>query len=78
MNFVDFRLLLHVQTQFGRHVLETQLSKLRLLALEIGLAKPIKACLQTMCNGDTISKQYAGTNALKGDYTRTGENSRAL
>ena len=24
-------------------------------------------------NGDTISRQYAGTNALKGDYTRTGE-----
>jgi len=24
-------------------------------------------------NGDSISKQYAGTNALKGDYTRTGE-----
>ena len=63
------------QTQFGRHVLETQLSKLGLLAPEIGLAKPIKACLQTMWanNGDTISKQYAGTNALKGDYTRTGE-----
>lgn len=24
-------------------------------------------------NGDSISRQYAGTNALKGDYTRTGE-----
>ncbi len=24
-------------------------------------------------NGDAISRQYAGTNALKGDYTRTGE-----
>jgi hypothetical protein len=24
-------------------------------------------------NGDMISRQYAGTNALKGDYTRTGE-----
>lgn len=24
-------------------------------------------------NGDIISRQYAGTNALKGDYTRTGE-----
>ena len=24
-------------------------------------------------NGDTISRQYAGTAALKGDYTRTGE-----
>ncbi|MEQ2172532.1 Phosphatidylinositide phosphatase SAC2, partial [Goodea atripinnis] len=24
-------------------------------------------------NGDTISKQYAGTAALKGDFTRTGE-----
>merc|ERR1711970_1329945 len=23
--------------------------------------------------GDIISRQYAGTNALKGDYTRTGE-----
>ena len=24
-------------------------------------------------NGDVISRQYAGTNALKGDFTRTGE-----
>lgn len=24
-------------------------------------------------NGDAISQQYAGTSALKGDYTRTGE-----
>lgn len=24
-------------------------------------------------NGDAISEQYAGTSALKGDYTRTGE-----
>ncbi len=24
-------------------------------------------------NGDAISRQYAGTNALKGDFTRTGE-----
>ena len=24
-------------------------------------------------NGDALSRQYAGTNALKGDFTRTGE-----
>ena len=24
-------------------------------------------------NGDIVSWQYAGTNALKGDFTRTGE-----
>jgi len=24
-------------------------------------------------NGDSISRQYAGTAAMKGDYTRTGE-----
>jgi len=24
-------------------------------------------------NGDAISQQYAGTGALKGDFTRTGE-----
>lgn len=24
-------------------------------------------------NGDAISRQYAGTAAMKGDYTRTGE-----
>lgn len=24
-------------------------------------------------NGDAISQQYAGTSALKGDFTRTGE-----
>eukprot|EP00118_Oscarella_pearsei_P022903 m.268483 g.268483 ORF g.268483 m.268483 type:complete len:347 (+) comp40530_c0_seq1:1643-2683(+) len=32
-------------------------------------------CLPDMWanNGDAISRQYAGTDALKGDYTRTGE-----
>ncbi len=24
-------------------------------------------------NGDAVSQQYAGTDALKGDFTRTGE-----
>ena len=24
-------------------------------------------------NGDVLSRQYAGTSALKGDFTRTGE-----
>lgn len=60
-----------VQTALGKIVLEAQLVK-------IGLSPPyssIKASLMVLWanNGDVISRQYAGTNALKGDYTRTGE-----
>ena len=29
-------------------------------------------------NGDALSRQYAGTAALKGDFTRTGDYNYAL
>ena len=44
-----------------------QLSKLGLLVPDFGLPNNVKSKLQTLWanNGDIISKQYAGTNALK-------------
>ncbi|CAH1404834.1 unnamed protein product [Nezara viridula] len=64
-----------VQTAIGRSVLEIQLTKLGLLLPEGQLPTSLKSKFQLLWanNGDVISKQYAGTNALKGDYTRTGE-----
>ena len=52
-----------------------QLRKLGLLYPEDSLPDSIRQLFQQMWanNGDTISRQYAGTVALKGDYTRTGE-----
>ena len=64
-----------VQTAVARSVLELQLTKLGVVQPEHGLSLQCKMVFQTLWanNGDLISKQYAGTNALKGDYTRTGE-----
>ena len=64
-----------VQTAVARAVLETQLGKLGLVQPEQGLTTDTKLNFQSLWanNGDIISRQYAGTNALKGDYTRTGE-----
>ncbi|CAA9999838.1 unnamed protein product [Nesidiocoris tenuis] len=64
-----------VQTAIGKTVLETQLTKLGLLAPEGSLPSSLRSTFQLLWanNGDIISKQYAGTNALKGDFTRTGE-----
>ncbi|CAG7829428.1 unnamed protein product [Allacma fusca] len=64
-----------VQTHIAKHMLVVQLSKLGLLVPDFGLPNNVKLKLQILWanNGDTISKQYAGTNALKGDFTRTGE-----
>ena len=52
-----------------------QLRKLGLLLPEQRLVPNIRSIYQDMWanNGDIISRQYAGTAALKGDYTRTGE-----
>ena len=63
-----------VQTAIARAVLETQLSKLGVVQPEMGLGQGGKSQFQCTWanNGDMISRQYAGTNALKGDYTRTG------
>ncbi|XP_049823594.1 phosphatidylinositide phosphatase SAC2 isoform X2 [Aethina tumida] len=64
-----------VQTALGKAVMEIQFCKLGLISPEGTMPNNIKSTFQLLWanNGDTISKQYAGTNALKGDYTRTGE-----
>nr|XP_023023491.1 phosphatidylinositide phosphatase SAC2 [Leptinotarsa decemlineata] len=64
-----------VQTALGKAVMEIQFCKLGLVSPEGIMPSNIKSTFQLLWanNGDTISKQYAGTNALKGDYTRTGE-----
>ncbi|XP_017769575.1 PREDICTED: phosphatidylinositide phosphatase SAC2 isoform X2 [Nicrophorus vespilloides] len=64
-----------VQTALAKSVMEIQFCKLGLITPEGTIPDSIKNTFQLLWanNGDTISKQYAGTNALKGDYTRTGE-----
>ncbi|XP_058064403.1 phosphatidylinositide phosphatase SAC2 isoform X2 [Anopheles bellator] len=64
-----------VQTALGKAVLESQLVKLGLAMPYSQLPDQLKAPFMVLWanNGDVISRQYAGTNALKGDYTRTGE-----
>ena len=64
-----------VQTAIARRVLELQLSKLGVVQPEVGLCADERSLFQAVWanNGDMVSRQYAGTNALKGDYTRTGE-----
>lgn len=64
-----------VQTAIGKAVMEIQFCKLGLTVPETPMPENIKKIFQNLWanNGDIISKQYAGTNALKGDYTRTGE-----
>ncbi|XP_064631309.1 phosphatidylinositide phosphatase SAC2-like isoform X2 [Lineus longissimus] len=64
-----------VQTAIARVVMETQCRKLGLLPPDENLPRSCRMTFQQMWanNGDAISRQYAGTVALKGDYTRTGE-----
>lgn len=64
-----------VQTAIAKSVLESQFVKLGMIPPEHPLPPACRSTLQVMWanNGDTISKQYAGTSALKGDFTRTGE-----
>ncbi|XP_069695260.1 phosphatidylinositide phosphatase SAC2 isoform X2 [Periplaneta americana] len=64
-----------VQTALAKAVMEIQFSKLGLIPPEGTIPSNIRNTFQLLWanNGDIISKQYAGTNALKGDYTRTGE-----
>ncbi|KAL5284388.1 INPP5F family protein [Megaselia abdita] len=64
-----------VQTALGKAVLESQLVKLGLAPPYTPIPDQLKAPFMLLWanNGDIISRQYAGTNALKGDYTRTGE-----
>lgn len=64
-----------VETAFGKAILESQLVKLGLAPPYSQLPIELKTIFMTLWanNGDVISRQYAGTAALKGDYTRTGE-----
>lgn len=64
-----------VETALGKAVLESQLVKLGLAPPYSHLPTELKTIFLKLRanNGDVISRQYAGTNALKGDYTRTGE-----
>ncbi|XP_070072741.1 phosphatidylinositide phosphatase SAC2 isoform X2 [Drosophila takahashii] len=64
-----------VQTAIGKAVLESQLVKLGLSPPYTPIPEQLKSPFMVLWanNGDIISRQYAGTNALKGDYTRTGE-----
>lgn len=64
-----------VQTAIAKYVLELQLCRLGLGTPGCGLPPPLQRAFLTMWadNGDVVSRQYAGTKALKGDYTRTGE-----
>ncbi|XP_061601760.1 phosphatidylinositide phosphatase SAC2 isoform X2 [Cololabis saira] len=64
-----------VQAALARAVMEHQLKKLGVMPPEQPLPLKCYRIYQVMWanNGDTISRQYAGTAALKGDFTRTGE-----
>uniref|UniRef100_A0A8C1JTI9 BAG family molecular chaperone regulator 3-like n=1 Tax=Cyprinus carpio TaxID=7962 RepID=A0A8C1JTI9_CYPCA len=64
-----------VQAAIARVVMEQQLKKLGVMPPEQPLPLKCYRIYQVMWanNGDTISRQYAGTAALKGDFTRTGE-----
>ena len=56
-----------VQTALGKAVMEIQFSKLGLIPPDGTLPSNIRQTFQLLWanNGDIISKQYAGTNALK-------------
>ncbi|KAJ7385551.1 Phosphatidylinositide phosphatase SAC2 [Desmophyllum pertusum] len=64
-----------VQAALARHIMEQQLKKLGKQLPDQLLPASIRTSFQEMwaSNGDAISRQYAGTAAMKGDFTRTGE-----
>ncbi|GIY91570.1 phosphatidylinositide phosphatase SAC2 [Caerostris extrusa] len=64
-----------VQTALAKTVMDIQFNKLGLLPPEGVLPAGCRRIFQMLWanNGDIISRQYSGTVALKGDYTRTGE-----
>jgi hypothetical protein len=64
-----------VQTVISKIALENQLARLGYLIPPANLPEALnkKVSFLWADNGDAISQQYAGTSALKGDFTRTGE-----
>eukprot|EP01132_Coremiostelium_polycephalum_P007747 gene7747-9530_t len=64
-----------VQSMIGIKVLENQLRKLGIEWNAKDPSHPISKQIKLAWanNGDAISLQYAGTQALKGDFTRTGK-----
>ncbi|OZJ06113.1 hypothetical protein BZG36_01058 [Bifiguratus adelaidae] len=67
-----------VQSAFARYVLNIQLMRLGISEYPdqgIGVYADFEAIFNNVWanNGDTISREYAGTSALKGDFTRTGK-----
>ena len=59
-----------VQTAIAKNVIETQLTKLGLIPPEHGIPANLRLVIQGLWanNGDALSRQYAGTNALKGKF----------
>ncbi|KZT09631.1 uncharacterized protein LAESUDRAFT_722598 [Laetiporus sulphureus 93-53] len=66
-----------VESAFARHVLNRQLGAVALLdqAEESKIRSETDLVFNDVWanNGDAISREYAGTSALKGDFTRTGK-----
>ncbi|KAI0062325.1 hypothetical protein BV25DRAFT_670160 [Artomyces pyxidatus] len=64
-----------VQSAFARHVLNRQLLAVALLNPSESGRTDIDVVFNDVWanNGDAISRSYAGTSALKGDFTRTGK-----
>ncbi|EJU05562.1 hypothetical protein DACRYDRAFT_113641 [Dacryopinax primogenitus] len=64
-----------VQSAFSRYVLEQQLQAAALLGVSHRGKTEQEIVFNRVWanNGDAISRSYAGTSALKGDYTRTGK-----
>lgn len=64
-----------VQSALAKIILEELVRKLGMLTPENDLPDNIKLIFNQLWanNGDAVSRQYAGTAAMKGDYTRTGE-----
>lgn len=64
-----------VQSAFARHVMSMQLEAVGLLSPPQSGRSGVEVILNDVWanNGDAISRAYAGTSALKGDFTRTGK-----
>ncbi|KAG2157447.1 SacI homology domain-containing protein [Suillus clintonianus] len=64
-----------VQSAFARHVMSMQLEAVGLLNPPQNGKSGVDVIFNDVWanNGDAISRAYAGTSALKGDFTRTGK-----